>query len=93
MAVPATTLGIAAGTFLAAAVEFVEAFTIILAMGVTRSWRAAILGAMTALLWAILGLLAAWLMLSRIAVAAILRRHTLPEVAGHARPGSSGCGP
>lgn len=30
--------------------EFVEAFTIVLAMGVGRSWRAAILGALTALL-------------------------------------------
>jgi uncharacterized membrane protein len=50
MAIPATTLGVATGTFLAASVEFVEAFTIVLAMGVTRSWRAAILGALTALL-------------------------------------------
>ena len=50
MAIPATTLGLATSTFLAAAVEFVEAFTIVLAMGVTRSWRAAILGTITALL-------------------------------------------
>ena len=50
MAIPATTLGVATATFFAAAVEFVEAFTIVLAMGVTRSWRAAILGAMAALL-------------------------------------------
>jgi hypothetical protein len=62
MAIPATTLGVAAGTFLAAAVEFVEAFTIVLGGD-----------------WAILGLFAAWLVLSRIAVAAILRRHTLSE--------------
>jgi uncharacterized membrane protein len=50
MAIPAATLGVATSTFLAASVEFVEAFTIVLAMGVTRSWRAAILGALTALL-------------------------------------------
>jgi Ca2+/H+ antiporter, TMEM165/GDT1 family len=50
MAIPATTIGAATGTFLAAAVEFVEAFTIVLAMGVSRSWRAAILGTMAALL-------------------------------------------
>jgi Ca2+/H+ antiporter, TMEM165/GDT1 family len=31
-------------------VEFVEAFTIVLAMGVSRSWRAAILGTMVAIL-------------------------------------------
>jgi uncharacterized membrane protein len=33
-----------AGTFLAAGVEFVEALTIVLAMGVARSWRAALWG-------------------------------------------------
>ncbi len=35
--------------FIACAVEAVEAFTIVLAMGVTRGWRAAIAGAITAL--------------------------------------------
>jgi uncharacterized membrane protein len=50
MAIPTTTLGVATATFLAASVEFVEAFTIVLAMGVTRSWRAAILGTAAALL-------------------------------------------
>jgi len=35
-------------TFVASAVEVVEAFTIVLAMGVTRSWRAAIVGAIAA---------------------------------------------
>lgn len=50
MGTPATTLGLATTTFLAAAVEFVEAFTIVLAMGVTRSWRAAILGTIAAVL-------------------------------------------
>jgi len=43
------TVGLATGTFLASAVECVEAFTIVLAMGLTRSWRAAILGAIAAL--------------------------------------------
>jgi len=36
--------------FLASAVEAVEAFTIVLAMGLTRSWRAAIIGTVAALL-------------------------------------------
>src|SRR5919199_3242052 len=40
----AGTLGLFTATFLAAAVEFVEAFTIVLAMGLTRSWRAALTG-------------------------------------------------
>jgi uncharacterized membrane protein len=35
-------------TFVAAAVEVVEAFTIVLAMGLTRSWRAAIVGTLAA---------------------------------------------
>jgi uncharacterized membrane protein len=35
-------------TFVASAVEVVEAFTIVLAMGITRSWRAAIAGAAVA---------------------------------------------
>ncbi len=43
------TVGLATGTFLASAVECVEAFTTVLAMGLTRSWRAAILGAIAAL--------------------------------------------
>lgn len=34
--------------FLASLVEFVEAFTIVLAVGVSRGWRAAVLGAVTA---------------------------------------------
>jgi uncharacterized membrane protein len=37
-------LGVVAATFLAAGVEFVEALTIVLAMGVARSWRAALWG-------------------------------------------------
>lgn len=42
--------GLAAATFLASAVEFVEAFTIVLAMGLSRSWRAALAGTAAALL-------------------------------------------
>jgi uncharacterized membrane protein len=37
--------GLVTAVFLASAVEFVEAFTIVLAMGVTRGWRAALWGA------------------------------------------------
>jgi uncharacterized membrane protein len=40
--------GLLAAVFLASAVEFVEAFTIVLAMGVTRGWRSAIWGAVAA---------------------------------------------
>ena len=44
------TVGLAASTLLAAAVEFVEAFTIVLAMGLTRGWRSALSGTAAALL-------------------------------------------
>ena len=37
-------LGLAAATLLASAVECVEAFTIVLAMGLTRGWRSALAG-------------------------------------------------
>ena len=37
-------LGVIVAAFLASAVEFVEALTIVLAMGVARSWRAALWG-------------------------------------------------
>src|SRR3954471_5996463 len=43
------TVGLAASTLLASAVEFVEAFTIVLAMGVTRGWRSGLTGTGTAL--------------------------------------------
>jgi uncharacterized membrane protein len=46
--IPTATLGVATGTFLTSAVEIVEAFTVVLAMGLTRSWRAAVLGTMAA---------------------------------------------
>jgi Ca2+/H+ antiporter, TMEM165/GDT1 family len=37
-------IGLVVSTFLASAVEFVEALTIVLAMGVTRGWRSALWG-------------------------------------------------
>lgn len=40
---------VAAGAFLASAVEMVEALTIVLAMGVSRGWRATLIGAGAAL--------------------------------------------
>ncbi|HEY3613298.1 MAG TPA: hypothetical protein VGK92_06305 [Gaiellales bacterium] len=43
-------LGTGAAAFLASAVEFVEALTIVLALGVTRGWRSSLWGAATALL-------------------------------------------
>jgi uncharacterized membrane protein len=43
-----STVALAGSTLLASAVEFVEAFTIVLAMGLTRGWRAAIAGAVAA---------------------------------------------
>jgi Ca2+/H+ antiporter, TMEM165/GDT1 family len=42
--------GLAAATFVAAFVEFVEALTIVLAMGLTRGWRSALAGAAGAVL-------------------------------------------
>ena len=45
-----TGLGPALAAFLASAVELVEALTIVLAMGVTRGWRAALAGAAAAVL-------------------------------------------
>ena len=43
------TVGLAASTLLASAVEFVEAFTIVLAMGLTRGWRSALAGTASAI--------------------------------------------
>lgn len=49
----ASALGVLVASFLASGVEFVEALTIVLAMGVARSWRAALWGtALAALLLA-----------------------------------------
>jgi uncharacterized membrane protein len=44
------TIGLATAVFLASAVEFVEAFTIVLAMGLTRGWRATLTGTALAVL-------------------------------------------
>jgi uncharacterized membrane protein len=41
--------GLVVATFLASAVEFVEAFTIVLAIGLTRGWRSALTGTVLAL--------------------------------------------
>jgi len=43
------TVGLALSTLLASAVEFVEAFTIVLAMGLTRGWRSTLAGTASAL--------------------------------------------
>lgn len=59
--------GLATATFVAAFVEFVEALTIVLAIGLTRGWRAAVAGTAAAVValvavTAVFGLaLAAWL--------------------------------
>ncbi|WP_020576344.1 COG4280 domain-containing protein [Actinopolymorpha alba] len=42
--------GLAAATFAASFVEFVEALTIVIAMGMTRSWKSALVGVGTAIL-------------------------------------------
>jgi uncharacterized membrane protein len=46
--VSATTTALFGSVFVASMVEFVEAFTIVLAMGVTRGWKSAISGAVAA---------------------------------------------
>src|SRR5262245_14910142 len=45
----ASELGLLAAVMLASAVEFVEAFTIVLAMGITRGWRSTLAGTAAAL--------------------------------------------
>ena len=45
-----TTWSLIAAVFAASLVEFVEAFTVVLAMGVTRGWRSALAGAAVAVL-------------------------------------------
>jgi len=45
----ASSLGVLAATFIASGVEFVEALTIVLAMGVARSWRSALWGTAVAI--------------------------------------------
>jgi uncharacterized membrane protein len=48
--VDGTTAALVGSVFVASLVEFVEAFTIVLAMGVTRGWRSAIAGTVAALI-------------------------------------------
>jgi uncharacterized membrane protein len=43
--VSGSTIGLVVAAFLASAVEFVEALTIVLAMGITRGWKSALVGA------------------------------------------------
>lgn len=45
-----SSLGLMISVFLASAVEFVEALTIVLAMGTTRGWRSALAGVAAALI-------------------------------------------
>src|SRR5918992_4341658 len=49
VSVSADSAGLIISVFLASAVEFVEALTIVLAMGVTRGWRSALVGVALAL--------------------------------------------
>ena len=70
-------MGLATATFLASAVECVEAFTIVLAMGLTRSWRAAVLGTIAAL-----GVLAAVTALAGLALARWISESLLQLVIG-----------
>ena len=44
----ASSVGLVTAVFIAALVEFVEAFTIVLAIGITRGWRSAIAGVLAA---------------------------------------------
>ncbi len=48
MGLTAVQWGVVIAAFFASAVEFVEAFTVVLAVGVTRSWRSSLLGALAA---------------------------------------------
>jgi uncharacterized membrane protein len=71
------TLGLLAATFTASFVEFVEALTIVLAMGVTRSWRAALTGVAAAVV-----ALAAFTVAAGYALAAWLPESLLQLVVG-----------
>jgi uncharacterized membrane protein len=48
--VSGTTIALVGSVFIASAVEFVEAFTIVLAMGITRGWKSALAGAAAAVI-------------------------------------------
>src|SRR5262249_52265316 len=69
--------GLVAATFVAAFVEFVEALTIVLAMGLTRGWRSALAGTGTALL-----ALAGFAVVAGYALATWLPRSVLQLVVG-----------
>jgi uncharacterized membrane protein len=69
--------GLALATFVAAFVEFVEALTIVLAMGLTRGWRSALSGAGAALV-----ALAGFTVVVGYALAAWLPRSALQLVVG-----------
>jgi Ca2+/H+ antiporter, TMEM165/GDT1 family len=69
--------GLAIATFVAAFVEFVEALTIVLAMGLTRGWRSAVAGAAAALV-----ALAGFTVVVGYALAAWLPRSVLQLVVG-----------
>src|SRR5882762_4085494 len=69
--------GLAIATFAAAAVEVVEALTVVLAMGVTRGWRSALAGSAAALV-----ALAAFTAVAGYALAAWLPRSALQLTVG-----------
>jgi Ca2+/H+ antiporter, TMEM165/GDT1 family len=75
--VSASDLGLVVSVFLAAGVEFVEALTIVLAMGVTRGWRSALAGVAAAL-----GALAVATVLAGHALAAWLPEALLALIVG-----------
>jgi uncharacterized membrane protein len=74
-------------SFLASLVEFVEALTIVLAVGVTRGWRSAIAGALlgVALLTALVAAFGTSLQLVPLKSVAVARRDTALECAGCGR--------
>lgn len=72
-----TTLALVGSVFVASFVEFVEAFTIVLAMGVTRGWRSAVAGTVAAL-----ALLAAFTAVLGVAITTWLSESLLQLVIG-----------
>ena len=72
-----TTWGLLAATFTASFVEFVEALTIVVAMGATRSWRSALAGSAAAL-----GALAIFTAVAGYALVSWLPRSALELVVG-----------
>src|SRR5260370_39205530 len=69
--------GLVVATFVAAFVEFVEALTIVLAMGLTRGWRSALAGTVTGLV-----ALAAFTVVMGYALSTWLPRSVLQLVVG-----------